>query len=78
MTTDELAPLDVDGVRAVGVGTLVWAVLTVAALLGRDRLEESGHGWWLGVCVAGLGLGLVGVAIVTRRRRRLAARPAQL
>lgn len=67
---DPLAPLDVDGVAAVGIGTAVWAGLTLLTVLLRDRLESAGHGWWRGVCVAGLLLGLVGLAIVLTRRRR--------
>ena len=75
MATDELAPLDVDGVRAVSVGTAIWAALTVLALMLRGRLQDAGHGWWLGVCVAGLVLGLIGLAIVVPRRRRLPTDP---
>lgn len=65
----ELRPLDVDGVRAVAVGTVVWAVLAVVAFLFRDRLDAAGHGWWAWVCVAGAGLGLLGLPYVIRRAR---------
>lgn len=65
----EVRPLDVDGVAAVAVGTAVWAVLAVAALLLRDRLAAAGHDWWLWVCVAGVGLGLLGLPLVIRRSR---------
>ncbi len=62
-------PLDVDGVRAVAVGTVVWAVLAVLAFAMRDRLAEAGNGWWLWVCVTGAGLGLLGLPYVVRRAR---------
>ncbi len=68
-----LQPLDVDGVRAVAAGTIVWAVLAVVAFALRDRLEAAGHGWWIWVCVAGAGLGLLGLLYVIRRARAYSA-----
>ena len=58
----DVEPVDVDGVRAVAVGTVVWAVaLVVLALVG-----ERGEVLW--VCAAGVGLGLLGLPYVLRRR----------
>jgi len=67
-----VAPLDVDAVRTVQVGTALWAVALVVALLARDHLDDQGREWWLWTCVAGLVLGLIGMVITTRRRARLA------
>ena len=61
-------PVDVDGVRTVLVGTVMWAVALVVLLLLRSRLEESGRQWWLWTCVAGVGLGLLGYEYTRRRR----------
>jgi Protein of unknown function (DUF2530) len=72
----ELAPLDVDGVGAVAAGTVAWAVLTVIALLTRDRLAADGRSWWLWVAVTGTALGLLGLPYLLRRRNRLAPAPA--
>lgn len=70
----EVEPLDVDGVRAVAVGTAVWAALFLALLPFRGRLDEAGHAWWLWTCLAGTGLGLLGLEYCRVRRDRLAAR----
>jgi hypothetical protein len=65
---DATTPLDVDGVAAVGIGTVVWAALLVACLLLRGPLTTAGRGWWWGVCLAGFLLGIPGLWFVRRRR----------
>lgn len=57
----------VDDRRPVAVGTLIWAVLLVAALLARDDLAGQGRGWWVWTPVAGIALGLLGLVYVRRR-----------
>jgi hypothetical protein len=69
----EVAPLDVDGVAAVTVGTIAWAVATLVLLVLRGQLVEDGNGWWLWVGVAGTGLGLLGIEYCRRRRDALSA-----
>ena len=65
----DVEPLDVDGVRTVLVGSIVWAVAFVALLPFYGELEESGRTWWLWTCLAGFGLGLFGYEYCRRRRR---------
>jgi hypothetical protein len=65
-------PLDVDAVRTVQVGTGLWTAALIGCLVFRDQLEEADREWWLWVAVAGVVLGVLGIAITTRRRRRLA------
>jgi len=74
LDVEPLEPLDVDGVGAILVGTIVWGVALVACLLLRDRLTADGHGWWAGACLAGFLLGLPGLWFVRRRRAAYAAR----
>lgn len=63
-------PLDVDGVRAVTVGTVMWAVALVALLPFWSALEDDGRLWWIGTCAVGVLLGLVGLVHLRLRRRR--------
>lgn len=65
-----VAPLDVDGVRTVEVGTVLWGLAFVALLPFYSSLEEAGNLWWLWTCTAGLGLGLLGTEYCRRRRDR--------
>lgn len=64
----DVEPLDVDGVRTMQVGTALWLVAVVALLPFRGTLAEQGRSWWIWVCVAGFGLGLVGWDHCRRRR----------
>ena len=51
-------PLDVDGVRTLAVGTVLWAIAFLMLVPFSGRLREDGHLWWMWTCVAGFGLGL--------------------
>jgi hypothetical protein len=71
----KVEPLDVTGVRTVAVGSALWLVAFVALLPFYSTLQEHDRGWWLWTCLAGFGLGLLGLEYCRRRRRHLAARP---
>jgi hypothetical protein len=70
----QVEPLDVDGTRTVGVGSLLWLVALVALLPFYGTLESSGRLWWLWTCLAGFGWGMVGLEYCRRRRRTLRGR----
>ncbi|MFJ8741716.1 hypothetical protein ACIRL2_20280, partial [Embleya sp. NPDC127516] len=54
-------PHEGDIIKLVGVGSLIWFALFVAAWLMRDTLEDDGRGWWPWCALAGSGLGLFGL-----------------
>lgn len=64
-------PLDVDGVRTITVGTVLWAIAFVGLLPFADRLGEADARWWLWTCATGVVLGLLGIAYCVHRRSRL-------
>jgi len=70
----QVEPLDVDGVRTVQVGTAVFFVAFLALLPFYGRLQDDGRTWWLWMCLAGVGLGLLGQEYCRRRRAYRAAR----
>ena len=68
-------PLDVTGVRTVTVGVILWLVAFVALLPFYATLQDNDRTWWLWTCLAGFGLGLLGLEYCRRRRNRLAREP---
>ena len=62
------APVDVDGVVAVLLGTIGFAAGLLACVIFRDSLATQGNQWWTWVCVTGTVLGLAGLVFVLRRR----------
>ncbi|HVE64733.1 MAG TPA: DUF2530 domain-containing protein [Mycobacteriales bacterium] len=65
-------PLETDDVRAVAVGTALWAVALVALLPFQSHLREDGRLWWYAACAFGFALGLLGLYYVRRRAAAIA------
>jgi hypothetical protein len=69
-------PLDVDGVRTVQVGLAIWFLTFLGLLPFWGALAVADGTWWLWTCLAGSGLGMVGLEYGRRRRAaRAAGRP---
>lgn len=63
-----IAPLDVDGMRTLAVGTALWGLAFLMLLPFVGHLRETGHLWMLFTCLAGFGGGLLGWDYCRRRR----------
>ena len=63
-------PLPTDDRAAVLVGTAVWAVLQVAALLFLGDLRDDGRGWWVWTPLCGMLLGAYGLHYLRGREQR--------
>jgi hypothetical protein len=61
-----------DDRAALIVGTVLWLLVAVAAVVFAAPLTRTGHGWVVAAAIIGVALGLVGVvyAQLTRMRRR--------
>jgi hypothetical protein len=67
----ELKPLEVNGITAVTVGTVIWSAVTLILVFMRNQLEASGRGNWIAIGVAGIILGLLGMRYTKRRVARI-------
>ena len=62
--------LDPDGAGIVTLGTVAFIIAALVCWLSLDSLVAAGQEWWLGVCLVGVGLGLIGSVITLSRHRR--------
>ena len=70
-------PLETNDSAVVLVGTSLWAgALLVLAVLELADLARV-RGWWLGMCLYGVALGLFGLWFVRRRRSAIARDASQ-
>lgn len=67
----ELKPLEVNGITAVTVGTVIWSVATLIMVLMRNQLEAYGRDNWIEIGVAGIILGFLGMRYTKRRAARI-------
>lgn len=63
-------PLPTNDLTVVVVGTALWAVALVVALVLGDRLDDQGRENWVWITAAGVALGGVGIRHLRRRRAR--------
>jgi hypothetical protein len=68
--------METDEVRVVAVGTALFAIGLVIAVVLHDRLEDDGRGDWVWIMACGVLLGLIGLRAVRRRRDVLRRDPA--
>jgi hypothetical protein len=64
-------PLETDDVKVAFVGTAVWLVALLLALVFHGQLADHGHGDWVWIALAGFGLGLVAIRYFLRRRKAI-------
>ncbi|MFB7375941.1 DUF2530 domain-containing protein [Kitasatospora purpeofusca] len=65
-------PLEANDVAIVGGGTVLWFVAFVVLLPFWGTLSDHGHGNWPWICLAGGGLGLIGLWYCRARRDAIA------
>ncbi|MFC5954635.1 DUF2530 domain-containing protein [Streptomyces pratens] len=74
-------PLEGPVVATIVGGTILWFALFLVQLPFYGWFDDRGHTWWLWTCLAGGGLGFIGIWYVRRRdaaiRHTQAAQAAQ-
>ncbi|WP_268908234.1 DUF2530 domain-containing protein [Catenulispora pinistramenti] len=63
-----LEPMQINEAKVIWIGIGLWAAAFVILLPFRSTLISDGHGWWLYTCLAGAGLGMLGLPMVGRRK----------
>jgi O-antigen/teichoic acid export membrane protein len=65
------APARADARKAMFVGTHVWLVALIVAIVLRPQLMDAGLGWFVWAAAIGVAIGVVGLAVVLVIRRRI-------
>ncbi|MFF2412513.1 DUF2530 domain-containing protein [Streptomyces sp. NPDC058092] len=60
-------PLEGPVVATITGGTILWFVLFLVQLPFYGWFDDHGHAWWVWTCLAGAGLGLIGIWYVRGR-----------
>jgi hypothetical protein len=61
--------MQTDDVRIVALGTVLWLVALIGALVFHDPLADHGNDDWVWIALAGVFLGFVGLRHVRRQQR---------
>ena len=64
----KLEPMQINEAKVIWIGIGCWTAAFLIMLPFRATLIDHGHGWWLYTCLAGAGLGMVGLPMVGRRK----------
>lgn len=64
----KLEPMQINEAKVIWIGIGLWAAAFLILLPFRKTLISEGHGWWLYTCLAGAGLGMLGLPMVGRRK----------
>ncbi|MFF0111298.1 hypothetical protein [Streptomyces prasinus] len=70
-------PLEGPVVATVVGGTILWFALFLVQLPFYGWFDDRGHTWWLWTCLAGGGLGFIGIWYVRRRDAAISREQAE-
>ena len=67
----DLKPIETDGINLLYVGTVLFVLATLVLIYQPDFIDDQTQTVWLRITIMGTPLGLIGLRIVKRRRKRL-------
>jgi hypothetical protein len=67
----DLKPIEADGINLLYIGTFLFTLATVVLIYQPSFIDDQTQNVWIKVTIMGIVLGLIGLRIVKRRRKRL-------
>ena len=67
----DLKPIETDGINLLYVGTVLFVLATFVLIYQPNFIDDQTQTVWLRITIMGTMLGLIGVRIIKRRRKRL-------
>lgn len=66
-----LKPIEADGINLLYIGTFIFALASVVLIYQPSFIDDQTQNVWIKVTIMGIVLGLIGLRIIKRRRKRL-------
>ncbi len=67
----DLKPIETDGINLLYIGTFLFALATFVIIYQPNWIDDQTQSVWLKVTMMGTVLGLIGLRIIKKRRKRL-------
>ena len=67
----DLKPIEADGINLLYIGTFLFTLATVVLIYQPSFVDDQTQNVWIKVTMMGIVLGLIGLRIIKRRRKRL-------
>jgi hypothetical protein len=67
----DLKPIETDGINLLYVGTVLFILATFVLIYQPDFIDDQTQTVWLRITIMGTVLGIIGLRVIKRRRKRL-------
>ena len=67
----DLKPIEADGINLLYIGTFLFTLASIVLIYQPSFIDDQTQNVWIKVTIMGIVLGLIGLRIVKRRRKRL-------
>jgi hypothetical protein len=67
----DLKPIETDGINLLYVGTVLFVLATFVLIYQPDFIDDQTQTVWLRITIMGTVLGIIGLRVIKRRRKRL-------
>ena len=67
----DLKPIETDGINLLYVGTVLFVLATLVLIYQPNFIDDQTQTVWLRITIMGTVLGLIGLRVIKRRRKRL-------
>ncbi len=67
----DLKPIETDGINLLYVGTVLFVLATFVLIYQPNFIDDQTQTVWLRITIMGTALGLIGLRVIKRRRKRL-------
>jgi hypothetical protein len=67
----DLKPIETDGINLLYVGTVLFVLATLVLIYQPNFIDDQTQTVWLRITIMGTILGIIGLRVIKRRRKRL-------